>query len=165
MPVTSMGPTASASRIFAAAPTVQEVGTFGSTFIAGSLGHLQLPECTKALLQASWRESTHSQYDSVLRGWGSFCLARQTNPTSPSIEDVLVYLTSLYEQGLQYNTICTARSAFSGILHIPGVPILSDHPLIKRLLKGIYHTPPPTTQVYLHMGYHQSYRLPGVFRE
>ena len=127
----------------ATTPTSQKVGTFGSAFIRGSLEHLKLPESTKTLIQDSWRESTRSQYNSVLRGWGSFCLERQTNPTSPSIEDVLVYLTSLYEQGLQYNTICTARSALSGILHIPGVPKLSDHPLIQRLLKGIYHNRPP----------------------
>ena len=39
--------------------------------------------------------------------------------------------------------LCTACSALLGILHIPGVARLSDHPLIQRLLKGIYHNRPP----------------------
>ena len=125
------------------APSTQKAGPFGAAFIRGSLAALAVPEATKNLIQDSWRPGMRSQYDSVLRGWGSFCLARETDPTLPAIADVLAYLTSLYEAGFQYNTICTARSALSGIMHIPGVARLSDHPLIQRLLKGIYHNRPP----------------------
>ena len=124
-------------------PSTQKAGPFGAAFIRGSIAALAVPEATKTLIQDSWRPGTRSQYDSMLRGWGSFCLERQTDPTLPAIADVLAYLTSLYEAGFQYNTICTARSALSGILHIPGVARLSDHHLIQRLLKGIYHNHPP----------------------
>ena len=131
----------------------QEAGPFGAAFLRGSLADLAVPEATKTTHLGLWRASMRSQYDSVLRGWGSFCLERQTNPTLPAIAGVLAYLTSLYEAGIQYNTICTARSALSGILHIPGVARLSDHPLIQRLLKGVYHNRP------LNEGMH-SYGIP-----
>ena len=123
----SAGPPASTSRIICC----HSHCTGSLELLAVHLsGVTYITSVHKALIRASWRDGTHSRYDSVLRGWGSFCLARQANPSSPSIEDVLVYLTSLYEQGLQYNTFCTARSALSGILHVPGVLVLSDHPLI-----------------------------------
>ena len=49
----------------------------------------------------------------------------------------------MYDRGLQYTTIASARSVLSGILHIPGVTSISSHPLIIRLLKGIFHVRPP----------------------
>ena len=47
----------------------------------------------------------------------------------------------MYDRGLQYTTIAAAKSVLSGVLHIPGVT--SSHPLIIRLLKGIFHVRPP----------------------
>ena len=91
----------------------QEAGPFGAAFTRGSRADLAVPEATNTLIQDSWRASMRSQYDSVLRGWGSFCLERQTNPTLPAIADVLAYLTSLHEAGLQYyvhSSQCTLRN-------------------------------------------------------
>ena len=83
------------------------------------------------------------QYDSLLRGWQGFCPARKIHPLSPTILDVIAYLTSMYDRGLQYTTIASAKSVLSGMLHIPGVISISSHPLIIRLLKGIFHVRPP----------------------
>ena len=76
-------------------------------------------------------------------GWHGFCSQRQIPPLSPSILDVIAYLTSMYERGLQYSTIAAAKSVLSGVLHIPGVTSISTHPLIIRLLKGVFHVRPP----------------------
>ena len=72
-----------------------------------------------------------------------FVLNGKSIPLSPTIFDVISYLTSMYERGLQYTTIASARSVLSGILHIPGLTSISSHPLIIRLLKGIFHVRPP----------------------
>ena len=64
-----------------------------------------------------------------------FCSPREVHPISPTIYDILAYLTSL--------TISEDKSVLSGILHIPGVTAISEHPLIIRLLKGIFHVHPP----------------------
>ena len=45
----------------------------------------------------------------------------------------------MFERGLEYSTISAAKSVLSSILHIPGVTAISEHPLIIRLLKGIFH--------------------------
>ena len=56
---------------------------------------------------------------------------------------MIAYLTSMYDRGLQYMTIAAAKSVLSGMLHIPGVTSIASHPLITRLLKGIFHVRPP----------------------
>ena len=50
---------------------------------------------------------------------------------------------SLYNQGLTYSTINTARSALSLILNIDGPHPFGSHPLVSRFLKGIYETRKP----------------------
>ena len=39
--------------------------------------------------------------------------------------------------------IATARSTLGNFIHVPGVPVLANHPLIQRLVKGAYNTRPP----------------------
>ena len=95
------------------------------------------------LRPSSRNPGTRVQYDSLLRGWQGFCSRRQVHPLSPTILDVIAYLTSMYDRGLQYATIAAAKSVLAGVLHILGVTSISSHPLIIRLLKGIFHVRPP----------------------
>ena len=39
--------------------------------------------------------------------------------------------------------IATARSALGNFIHVPGVPVLANHPLIQKVVKGAYNTRPP----------------------
>ena len=71
-----------------------------------------------------------------------FVLKGKYIPCLP-ILDVITYLTSMYDRSLQYTTIAAAKSVLSGMLHIPGVISISSHPLIIRLMKGIFHVRPP----------------------
>ena len=129
------------------APTTQEAVTSGGAFIRDALQGFGLSPSASALIQESWRPGTRVQYDSLLRGWQGFCSQWKVHPLSPTIFDVISYLTSMYDRGLQYTTIASARSVLSGILHILGVTSISSHPLILRLLKGIFHVRPPQTLV------------------
>ena len=125
------------------APTTQEAAISGGAFIRDALQGFGLSQSASALIQESWRPGTRVQYDSLLRGWQGFCSQRKVHPLSPTILDVISYLTSMYGRGLQYTPIASARSVLSGFLHIPGVTSISSHPLIIRLLKGIFHVRPP----------------------
>ena len=69
---------------------------------------------------------------------------------SPTIHDILAYLTSMFERGLEYSTISAAKSVLASILHIPGVTAISEHPLIISLLKGIFHVRPPRPRYELN---------------
>ena len=46
-------------------------------------------------------------------------------------------------RGLAYHTISATKSVLSGTLHILGVTAISEHPLVIRLLKGIFLVRPP----------------------
>ena len=48
----------------------------------------------------------------------------------------------MFERGLAYRTISAAKSVLSGVLHVPGVTAISEHPLVIPLLKGIFHVCP-----------------------
>ena len=121
----------------------QEAVITGSSFIRNALQDFGLSQSASALIHESWRPGTRVQYDSLLRGWQGFCSRRQVHPLSPTILDVIAYLTSMYERGLQYTTISATKSVLSGVLHIPGVTSISSHPLIIPLFKGIFHVCPP----------------------
>ena len=124
-------------------PTPQETVTTGSSFIRNTLQGFGLSQSASTLIQESWRPGTRVQYDSLLRGWQGFCSQRKIHPLSPTILDVIAYLTSMYDRGLQYTIIAAAKSVLSGMLHVPGVISISSHPLIIRLMKGIFHVRPP----------------------
>ena len=59
----------------------------------------------------------------------------------PCLECVLDFLASLYERGLGYSAVNTARSALSTFAFIDGKPA-GQHPLVTRLLKGIFNSRP-----------------------
>ena len=74
-------------------------------------------------------------------GWS--CVVN-TNPYDPPITRVLDYLTSLFERGLRYDAINTAKSAISAIATPKNGISLGSQPLISRFMKGIFKSRPPT---------------------
>ena len=95
------------------------------------------------LMLAGWSKGTNSTYQSSWSKWNSWCVTRELNPFSTDVQFFLDFLAELFEQGLQYRSINTIRSAVS-MTHskVEGVPI-GQHPLVSRLLKGIHNTRPP----------------------
>ena len=55
---------------------------------------------------------------------------------------ILNFLTELYNNGLGYNSVNTAKSAISSILSLGCKKKLGDHPLVKRFMKGIFCSRP-----------------------
>lgn len=56
---------------------------------------------------------------------------------------VLDFLTLLYQQGLTYSAINTARSALSSYITLENGTCVGKHPLVSRLMKGIFQEKPP----------------------
>ena len=56
---------------------------------------------------------------------------------------VLDFLTPLYQQGLTYSAINTARSALSSYITLENGTCVGKHPLVPRLMKGIFQEKPP----------------------
>ena len=68
-------------------------------------------------------------------GW---CLERKLDPFPTSITTVVEFLTYQFQQGFQYSTINTYRSALSAtITPIEGEQV-GQHPLVCKLLQGMF---------------------------
>jgi len=102
-----------------------------------------ISEETSELLLAGWSKHTNSAYQSGWKRWSSWCQGRKIDPIHCGIQPFLTFLTALFQEGLQYSSINTVRSAVSSTHQpIDGVPI-GQHPLVRRLFKGVYNSRPP----------------------
>ena len=74
-----------------------------------------------------------------------FCSKRGVNYCQPNVSDVIHFLMQLYDNGLSYSTLNTARSAVSAVAQLTNGNSVGSHPLVSRFLKGVYqsHTPAP----------------------
>ena len=101
-----------------------------------------------SLVAESWRKSSSSRYDAAWRSFKEFLSSRRVSLNQVDLKVVSDYLYHLYEKRLAYRTICLHRSVISMTLpHIDGVAI-GEHPLICRLVKGIFNKRPPARRVY-----------------
>ena len=88
---------------------------------------------------ASLRESTKKQYGQYLREYLEFF---DTDGFKPCPTNLLSFLTSLYERGVGYSAINTARSAVSSVSAMLGSEKIGDHPTVCRFMKGIFNLRP-----------------------
>ena len=95
------------------------------------------------LLLSSWREKTSKSYDSLFGKWMGWCGEQHCDPFSGPVSHVVNFLAYLFENGYQYRSLNAYRSAISSVhVHVDGVAV-GQHPLVTRLMKGVYHSRPP----------------------
>lgn len=95
------------------------------------------------LIMDSWRKGTAKQYSTYITKWTNFCNQREIDHTCPAVAFVLDFLTDLYHQGFTYSAINTARSALSSYVILEDGTYIGKHPLVCRLMKGIFQNKPP----------------------
>ena len=98
---------------------------------------------TNSILVASLRESTRKKYNPYQQKWHIYCQENNINPATPNMTNVLDFLSNLYDQGLSYSAIYSAKSALSHIILMPPYAKLSDHPLMSQYWKDVYNLRPP----------------------
>ena len=98
------------------------------------------------IICASWTAGTEKQYEGVWDKWSGWCRKRQIDLLQASVTQVVGFLTDCFHEGKGYSTINTYRSALSTTLCAMNDDrdSLASHPLIARLLKGVYILRPPT---------------------
>ena len=108
-----------------------------------SLDSEGIPDSAANLILASWRTNTEQSYSSGWRKWEIWCAENGLSALESPLRGILEFLASQFEEGKQYRTINSYRSAIS-VTHTPidGV-IVGKHPLVSRLMKGIYNQRPP----------------------
>jgi len=98
-------------------------------------------ERTVSILMKSWRNNTSKQYETYIQKWISYSESNDCDTWNPDISFVLDFLASLFDSGLGYSAINTARSALSTFLTIDNLPV-GKHVLVKRFLRGIFNIKP-----------------------
>ena len=73
--------------------------------------------------------------------WVQYCSEQQIDKFSAPIQEAIQFLTSLFEQGLGYSALNTARGALSSILKIETFTA-GTHPLTVRFMKGVFNLRP-----------------------
>ena len=140
---TREGPTTTTTEAGCAAPPSFQTVSLGDNYIRAALQGTGLSTTSTSFICNAWREGTKKQYDSTLRRWREICCTREIHPITPHVNDVVEFLAFLYEKGGRYGVLATVRSTLGNFLHIPGVPVLANHPLIQKVVKGAYNTRPP----------------------
>jgi len=98
---------------------------------------MKLPKNVITILKASKSNGTWTQYKSSLKRWITFCESKKWCPREKNLVHYLEFLSNLFELGLSYSAINTARSTLSTVFgKIEGVS-LGEHRLIVDLMKGI----------------------------
>lgn len=91
------------------------------------------------ILYSSLSQNTHKQYSHCIREWFIFCKSCNFDCYQPSIANVIAFLTKLYQQGCNYSSLNTYRSAISFLV---GSDIGNNLDL-KRFFKGVFRSRPP----------------------
>ena len=97
----------------------------------------------KELVGESLRLGSRRDYAAKYRRYNCWCLERGFDSRTAPIEQVVNFLASLEQEGLAYNTICGYRSMLSIYhVHVDGYSV-GTHPLVSRLIKGVFNVNPP----------------------
>lgn len=99
-----------------------------------------LPKAAHIILVA-WRPSTQKQYLVYLSRWLLFCSQRNVDPMQTDLKEILNFLVELFEGGVGYSGINTARSILSSFVLIP--KDIGKNNFVKRCVKGIFELKTP----------------------
>ena len=122
---------------------VEEAALDGMSAIRKSLENQGISNRTKKIMLDSWRSGTKKQYDVYLGKWNLFASRGGVDPIQPPVSKVLDFLTELYDCGLGYSAVNTARCALSTIITLlDGTMTIGSHPLIQRFIKAAFQTRP-----------------------
>ena len=102
-----------------------------------------LSDSATSIILQSWRDGTRKQYTTYLRQWEQYCCRREIDSLSATVTHGINFLSELYQNhNLSYSAINTAQSALSSVIFPPEGCTFGNHPLVCRLLKGVFTTRP-----------------------
>ena len=124
-------------------PTTQETPPNGMSCVRGAFSRYNLSEEVTDVLMASWRSGTQKQYQTYLNKWMAFCGERKIAYYSPPLNEALHFLVRLFNQGLSYSALNTARSALSAIIITEGGESFGTNCVVTRFMKGVFESRRP----------------------
>jgi hypothetical protein len=105
---------------------------------------------TVNIIMSSWKLGTKKQYWMFTKRWFQYCSEEQVNSVRPTLDNILEFLTSLFDKGLGYSSLNTIRGALSALGIKCDGHLVGSHPLVVRYMKGVYNLR-PTLARYTHI--------------
>lgn len=119
-------------------PVITETPPDSFQIIRQSFENQGLSKPVVDIILHSWRDSTKKQYWTYIQRWMRFCTEKHADPMSSSINLILDFLATLFNSGIGYSGINTARSALSSFLMLNGQVSVGNNTLVKRFMRGIF---------------------------
>ena len=94
------------------------------------------------LIKVGWKRSSEDCYERAWQSFKNFLRPSSIPFHQVSLRDVMDYLTHLYNRRLSWSTIGIHRSAISMTMAPIHSVRVGDHPLIKRLMSGVFNERP-----------------------
>lgn len=133
-------PVDTAARPGTGTSALEEAPPDGLPLVRQALQEKGLSSRTSDILMLSWRERTRKQYRTYINKWITFANSRELDPLHPTLGQCLNFLTMLYDSGLKYSALNTARCALSSFVQMDSDVSLGSNPLVKRFLKAVFQT-------------------------
>ena len=95
------------------------------------------------MVLAAWRENTQCRYEAVITQWEDFCSREGCDPIYIPVSNMINFMAERYTDGTGYRTACLNRSALNSYVTITEGMTLTDHPLVRRFVAGVFNTRPP----------------------
>lgn len=94
----------------------------------------------------------NKRYKTFGKRWFQYCGEKSVDPFCATIETVAEFSTYLFHQGLRYSPINIARMALSSVGLIFDGFSVRCHPLVIRLMKGVF-LDHQNQNMYIHVMY------------
>ena len=121
--------------------TFQDTVSANLPCVRGAFAKKGISQKASTLLLRAWRDGTQKQYKTYLAKWQQYCHSTGHDPFSAPVSVGINFLADLADS-VGYSAVNTARSAISSIIVMPDGSTFGKHPLVKRLLKGVFEAKP-----------------------
>ena len=101
-------------------PTITKDEAACYSIISETIRNRKYPDDIVEITTESWRHTTQSKYEAVLKKQKQHALSRNEDPIDTSVKSVLSFLHGMYTKGCLYSGLCGARSALSSFVCIKG---------------------------------------------
>ena len=120
----------------------QESSANHVSLIREQFGNRGFSTTATKILESAWTAGTRKQCEGYLGRWRQYCGQRNINPFSPTVKEGINFLAELFEKGLGYSALNTARSALWSIITFARNVSFGTHPLVFRFHKGVFESRP-----------------------
>ena len=132
----------------------------GMQVVRKSLEAQGISEKARDIILQSWRPGTYKQYSSYINRWKTYCCSKQISYVSPTLPEALDFLVSMFESGVGYSGINTARSALSCVIKPVNGVSFGSQPTVARFLKGVFQSRPSIPRYSENMGCWNGVEIP-----